>query len=84
MYAKVVHTYVDGKKLYDQDRDVEMRKLIREQKAVLMAKMVEAKEKGEKTQLPIRMPRHHYHCGDLDCNRHIDYNVDLNLELIKE
>ena len=84
MYAKVVHTYVDGKKLYDQDRDVEMRKLIREQKAALMAKMVEAKEKGEKTQLPIRMPRHHYHCGDLDCNRHIDYNVDLNFELIKE
>jgi hypothetical protein len=40
--------------------------------------MHNAKQGGAKTQPVLVQPKHHYHCGDIDCNRYIDYNVDLN------
>jgi len=78
IYAKAEKTFVDGKCLFDLDVDKNKRAAIQAERNRLIQKMINAKAKGTKTQPPMRQPKHHYHCGDINCNDFIDFNVDLN------
>jgi imidazolonepropionase-like amidohydrolase len=52
IYASVVRTYVDGICYYNQDTDLALRAEMQKEKARLARKMIEAKNKGEKTEKP--------------------------------
>ncbi len=78
IYARAEKTYVDGVCLFDLAEDANKRAAIQKERNRLIQKMIAAKGKGEPTQPPLRQPKHHYHCGDTDCNDFIDFNVDLN------
>lgn len=52
IYAKVEKTFVDGIEYYDVNKDAQLREDIRNERARLIRKMMDAKSKGEKTQLP--------------------------------
>lgn len=78
VYAKVEKTFVDGVCLFDKQKDEEKRLAIKLERNRLIQKMLNAKEKGVPTQPAIFIPKQHYHCGDADCNKFIDFNVDVN------
>lgn len=78
IYARAEKTFVDGICLFDLEEDKSKRKIIQQERNRLIQKMIAAKGKGAKTQPPMREQKHHYHCGDVDCNEFIDFNVDLN------
>ncbi len=78
VYAKAEKTFVDGICLFDLDTDKKKREQIRAERSRLIQKMLQAKANREKTQPVLVMPKHHYHCGDLDCNNFVDFNVDVN------
>jgi imidazolonepropionase-like amidohydrolase len=48
--AKVVQTYIDGICYFDRERDAALQIALRNERARLIQKMVEAKKKGQKTQ----------------------------------
>jgi len=52
IYAKPLQTYVDGVKYYDVDADKQLRDEVRRERARLIQKMLDAKNKGESTQRP--------------------------------
>ena len=52
IYAKTVQTYVDGIPYFDSTRDVAMRAEMKTEKARIMQRMTEAKNKGESVQKP--------------------------------
>lgn len=78
IYAKAQKTFVDGICLFDLQEDQAKRATIQSERNRLIQKMIHAKGNGAETQPPMREPKHHYHCGDVDCNEFIDFNVDLN------
>ena len=66
IYAKPLQTYVDGIKYYDVKQDELLRKEIIAEKARLMQKMTEAKNKGESTQKPAFKAIELKHCNELE------------------
>ena len=52
VYASVLRTYVDGICYYNQDTDLALRTEIQKEKARIARKMIEAKNRGEKTEKP--------------------------------
>lgn len=78
VYAKVEKTFVDGVCLFDKTTDQAKRQTIQKERSRLVQKMLDAKNKGAKTQPAIFQPKQHYHCGNTDCNKFVDFNVDVN------
>lgn len=78
IYAKAEKTFIDGVCLFDKKEDEAKRAAIKLERNRLIQKMLNAKEKGAKTQPAIFIPKQHYHCGDADCNKFVDFNVDVN------
>ena len=64
IYAKPLQTYVDGIKYFDIKQDEILRKEITAEKARLMQKMADAKNKGESTQKPVFKALELKHCND--------------------
>lgn len=64
IYAKPLQTYVDGIKYYDVDTDKQLRDEIRKERARLMQKMTDAKNKGESTQKPVMKALVIHHCDE--------------------
>ncbi len=65
IYAKPLQTYVDGIKYYDVDADQQLRSEVRNERARLIQKMIDAKGKGESTQKPGMKSAMIHHCeGD--------------------
>src|SRR5258706_1147597 len=65
VYASVVRTYVDGICYYNQSDDLTLRAEIQKEKARLARKMIEAKNKGEKTEKPAEQPDDGvFHCEE--------------------
>ena len=63
--AKAEKTFVDGRCLFDLERDQNLRQRIAKERNRLIQKMAQAKTAGAKTQAPSHEHQHHYHCGDL-------------------
>jgi hypothetical protein len=65
VYANALRTYVDGICYYEKLRDSEMRTEIQKEKARIAMKMIEAKNKGEKTEKPAEEEGDGlFHCED--------------------
>lgn len=62
IYSKPMQTYVDGIAYFDTDRDKLMRDDIRKERARLIQKMTEAKNKGENVIKPSVKPKILKHC----------------------
>jgi adenine deaminase len=63
--AKVEITMVDGKILYDANRDTEMRIQNQKERARIVTKMLESNEKGEESKAFIKRRTKHFHCDTL-------------------
>jgi hypothetical protein len=56
---------VDGKILYDANRDTEMRIQNQKERARIVTKMLESNEKGEESKAFIKRRTKHFHCDTL-------------------
>jgi len=65
VYAMPVKTMVDGRVLYDSDRDQLLKAEIAEERSRIMEKMKEAKKSGSRTAPGRPAYRHHFHCDDV-------------------
>ncbi|MFZ9612981.1 MAG: amidohydrolase family protein [Crocinitomicaceae bacterium] len=63
--AKVQYTMVDGTILYDASKNQELNERNEKERARIIAKMLLANEKGEKTTPFVKKPKKHYHCDTL-------------------
>jgi imidazolonepropionase-like amidohydrolase len=63
-YAHPLQTYVDGIKYYDVETDKQLRDDIRRERARLIQKMIEAKNRGESTQKAAMKAQVLHHCND--------------------
>jgi imidazolonepropionase-like amidohydrolase len=66
IYAKVEKTVVDGILFYDLEKQNEIKTNINKEKADLINAMINAKNEGQKTQVPMKKGAGHYHCDTLD------------------
>ncbi len=65
IYAQAENTFVDGIQFYSKADDLEKRKIIQKERALLIRKMVSKKKGGAATQ-PAKAKHHHlYHCDDI-------------------
>jgi imidazolonepropionase-like amidohydrolase len=64
IYAHPLQTYVDGIKYFDVETDKQLREDIRHERSRIIQKMIEAKNQGEQTQKPARVPKIIHHCLD--------------------
>ncbi|MCX6290304.1 MAG: amidohydrolase family protein [Bacteroidetes bacterium] len=64
IYAKPLQTYVDGIRFYDVDADQQLRDENRKERARLIQKMADAKNKGEGTQKPAMKAQVIHHCDE--------------------
>lgn len=64
IYAKAVQTYVDGILYFDAERDLQLRRVIEDERARLIAKMIAEKKKGgaENSQKPSFLIHELQHC----------------------
>jgi imidazolonepropionase-like amidohydrolase len=69
-YSKAEQTYVDGVLYFDIQRDQMLRKEIEKERARLIQKMNEARQKGEKTRKPDKEEPVLYHCETLEGEEH--------------
>ena len=66
IYAHPLQTYVDGIKYFDIEKDSILRKEVIKEKARLMQKMADAKNKGESTRKPTMNFQELKHCDDTE------------------
>ena len=66
IYAHPLQTYVDGIKYFDVETDSILRKEVIKEKARLMQKMSDAKNKGESTRKPTMNFQELKHCDDTE------------------
>ena len=64
IYAKVDQTYIDGICLFDQNRDIELRKRNLKERMRIIRKML--KDKSNDKQKPKKEKDKHYHCDTLE------------------
>ncbi|OYU97648.1 MAG: amidohydrolase [Bacteroidetes bacterium B1(2017)] len=62
--AKAEMTFVDGVCYFNREQDLAARKAIQLERERIIAKMIAAKQKGEKTELKVSAPDPDYHCED--------------------
>jgi predicted phosphatase len=62
----VIQTYVDGVKYYDLERDALLRRMITEEKARIINKMLAEKRKENITQPVVFRKDKEYHCEDIE------------------
>lgn len=66
-YARVLQTWIDGRKYFDMEEDRKMHSEIRRQKAALIQLALNKKAKGEKVEESSAVKKeHHYHCDDIE------------------
>ena len=63
IYAQCEQTYVDGRRLFDQEEDLVMREAIRSERARLIQKMLDAP--GADKRKPMERIPPHYHCDTM-------------------
>lgn len=66
VYAKAEKTIIDGAVYFDIERDKEKRKAIKKEKSKLINMMMQAKNKGLKTQPVKKEEQPHFHCDTMD------------------
>lgn len=66
IYAKAEKTIIDGTVFYDIEKEKEQLAIIQKDRAELINLMLEAKNKGLKTQAPKKKEIKHYHCDTLE------------------
>jgi imidazolonepropionase-like amidohydrolase len=71
VYAKADKTIIEGGVYFDLEKDQQLRKETREERARLISKMLNAKKEGSATQKPAGRPQTDFHCEDF---------VDLDME----
>ena len=71
VYSKADKTIIEGGVYFDLEKDQQLRKDVREERARLINKMLNAKKEGSATQRPAGRPQTDFHCEDF---------VDLDLE----
>lgn len=72
IYAKAEKTFVDGIAYWDIERDAQIQKDQQAERARLIQKMKDSKNKGGKTQRPTPQTLREYHCETLE-----DYSAEL-------
>ncbi len=73
IYAKAEKTFVDGVGYWDIEKDAQMLKEQQKERARLVQKMLDSKNKGGRTQRPMAIPQTLYNCETLG-----DYSAELN------
>ncbi|APS40309.1 amidohydrolase family protein [Salegentibacter sp. T436] len=66
IYAKAEKTLIQGKVFFDIERDKKLREEIQQQRSELITQMLEAKNKGLKTQPVTKKEEQHIHCNTLE------------------
>ena len=66
IYAKAEKTLIQGKVFFDIEKDKELREEIQEQRSKLITQMLQAKNKGLKTQPVTKKEEQHIHCNLLE------------------
>ena len=66
IYAKVEKTIIESTVFYDLNKETETVKNVQNQRIELINLMMDAKNKGLKTQLPKKKETKHYHCETLE------------------
>jgi len=66
IYAKAEKTIIDGTIFYDLEKEKEKLATIQKQRSELINNLLEAKNKGLKTQAPKKKEIKHYHCDTLE------------------
>jgi hypothetical protein len=77
IYTRAEKTLVDGIIFYDLEKEQEVMSEIQKERADLINILLDAKNKGMKTQLPKKKENGHYHCDTLGENcsaSHYKYN----------
>ena len=77
IYTRAEKTVVDGIIFYDLEKEQEVLSAIQKERAELINSMLDAKNKGMKTQLPKKKENGHYHCdtlGEYCKESHYKYN----------
>ena len=75
IYAKAEKTFVDGALYWDIDKDAAEIAAVDAEKARLIQKMIDSKNKGSKTQQPVKEKAMHDHCETMG-----NYSADLNFK----
>jgi adenine deaminase len=65
IYAKAEKTFVDGVNYWDIEKDAAVQKNQQKERARLIQKMLDSKNKGGRTQRPMAIPQTLYHCETL-------------------
>jgi imidazolonepropionase-like amidohydrolase len=65
VYTKADKTIIEGAVYFDLDRDLQLRKELQEERARLIAKMIEAKKSGASTQKSQGRQQVGFHCDDM-------------------
>jgi hypothetical protein len=66
IYTIAEQTYVDGRCYYSLENDRELRDRNQEERARLIQKMLQKKNKGKSTQKIPKEKHHHHHCDSID------------------
>ncbi|MBZ9730293.1 amidohydrolase family protein [Salegentibacter sp. JZCK2] len=66
IYAKAEKTLIQGKVFFDIEKDKQLREEIQQQRSELITQMLEAKNKGLKTQPVTKKEEQHIHCNTLE------------------
>ncbi len=74
IYAKPEKTLIDGAVYFDLKRDEQQREAIKKEKSELINKMLQAKNKGLKTQPVKKQEKEYFHCDTLD--DHFEHSHD--------
>jgi hypothetical protein len=77
IYTRAEKTLVDGIIFYDLEKETENLATIQKERAELINSLLDAKNKGMKTQLPKKKENGHYHCdtlGEYCSASHYKYN----------
>lgn len=70
VYTKAEKTIIEGATYFDIERDQQMRAAIKKEKNELIGMMMQAKNKGMKTQPIKKKDKHHMHCDTMDHENH--------------
>jgi len=66
IYAKAEKTIIEGAIFYDLNKEQESLNTIQKERSELINAMLEAKNKGLKTQAPVKKEIKHYHCDTME------------------
>jgi imidazolonepropionase-like amidohydrolase len=66
IYAKAEKTVVEGTIFYDLEKETALLETIQKQRSELINNLLEAKNKGLKTQAPTKKEVKHYHCDTVE------------------